>query len=77
MRDRRPSAISRDMSCVRGQVVTGRSDFGLWIERLSRFYEEKTGMRLYPGTLNLELSSPYSLPPDVMRLEAREYGGSV
>jgi len=34
-------------------------------------------MRLYPGTLNIELSSPYSLPPDVMRLEAHEYGGSV
>ena len=28
-------------------MVSGRSDFGLWIERLSSFYEEKTGMRLY------------------------------
>jgi riboflavin kinase, archaea type len=58
-------------------VVSGRSDFGFWIERLSSFYEEKTGMRLYPGTLNVELSSPYSLPPDAIRLEANEYGGSV
>ncbi len=65
------------MPCVRGKVVSGRSDFGLWIERLSSFYEEKTGMRLYPGTLNLELPSPYSLPPGVIRLEAHEYGGSV
>jgi riboflavin kinase, archaea type len=65
------------MSCVRGKVVSGRSDFGRWIERLSTFYEQKTGVRLYPGTLNLELSSPYSLPPNVMRLEAHEYGGSV
>jgi len=62
---------------VRGKVVSGRSDFGLWIERLSSFYEQKTGMRLYPGTLNVELPSPYSLPPDVIRLEAQEYGGSV
>jgi riboflavin kinase len=65
------------MSRLRGRVVSGRSDFGLWIERLSRFYEQKTGMRLYPGTLNIELSFPYSLPPDVLRLEAQEYGGSV
>ena len=65
------------MSCVRGKVVSGRADFGLWIERLSSFYEEKTGMRLYPGTLNIELSAPYSLPPKVIRLEANEYGGSV
>jgi riboflavin kinase len=65
------------MSCVRGKVVSGRADFGLWIERLSSFYEQKTGMRLYPGTLNVELPSPYSLPRDVIRLEASEYGGRV
>ena len=34
-------------------------------------------MRLYPGTLNIELSAPYSLPRDVIRLEANEYGGRV
>jgi len=65
------------MSWVRGKVVSGRANFGLWIERLSSFYEKKTGMRLYPGTLNIELPAPYSLPSNVMRLEANEYGGSV
>jgi riboflavin kinase, archaea type len=65
------------MSCVRGKVVSGRSNFGIWIERLSSIYEKKTGMRLYPGTLNIELPFPYSLPQDVIRLEAHEYGGSV
>lgn len=65
------------MSSVRGRVVSGLASFGFWIERLSPIYEQKTGMRLYPGTLNLELPSPYSLPPDVIRLEAQEYGGSV
>ena len=44
---------------------------------MSSFYEQKTGLRLYPGTLNVELSSPHSLFPDVIRLEAGEYGGSV
>ena len=65
------------MTRLRGKVVTGLSNFGFWIERLSPFYEQKTGMRFYPGTLNLELSAPYSLPADVLRLEAHEYGGSV
>src|SRR5579862_1078552 len=65
------------MSSVRGKVVGGRASFGLWIERLSDLYEKKTGMRLYPGTLNIELPAPYSLPPEVIRLEASEYGGSV
>jgi CTP-dependent riboflavin kinase len=66
-----------DMSRLRGKVVSGRGDFGQWIERLSSHYEQKTGMRLYPGTLNVELTTDYSLPPDVIRLEAAEYGGRV
>ncbi len=62
---------------VRGQVVSGRGDFGQWIERLGDFYERKTGMRLYPGTLNVELAAEYFLPKQVLRLEAKEYGGRV
>lgn len=58
-------------------MVSGRGDFAQWIERLSSLYEQKTGMRLYPGTLNVELPSAYSLPPEVIRLEAHEYGGRV
>jgi riboflavin kinase len=65
------------MPRVRGRVVSGRANFGVWIERLNSFYEKKTGMRLYPGTLNVELQNPYSLPSNVIRLEANEYGGSV
>jgi len=65
------------MAGIWGKVVSGRADFGLWIERLSSLYERKTGMRLYPGTLNIELPGLYSLPRDVIRLEAEEYGGSV
>ncbi|MBN9661432.1 MAG: DUF120 domain-containing protein [Acidobacteria bacterium] len=52
-------------------------NFGYWIDRLGDHYERKTGMRLYPGTLNIELADPYSLPPNPLRLEAHEYGGRV
>jgi hypothetical protein len=69
--------IPKNMPCVRGRVVGGRGDFGQWIELLTSLYEQKTGMRLYPGTLNVELSSEYSLPADVIRLDAGEYGGRV
>ena len=65
------------MISVRGKVVSGCGDFGIWIARLSSFYEKKTGMRLYPGTLNIELPDLYSLPAEVIRLEASEYGGRV
>lgn len=62
---------------LRGKVVSGIGNFGQWIERLASFYGQKTGMRLYPGTLNLELPSEYSLPAGALRLESHEYGGRV
>lgn len=65
------------MPRVQGRVISGRGNFGFWIERLNTLYAKKTGMCLYPGTLNIELPTPYCLPSSVMRLEANEYGGSV
>lgn len=40
-------------------------------------YRRKTGLDLFPGTLNLQLDRPWSIPASPIRLEAREYGGSV
>lgn len=34
-------------------------------------------MHLFPGTLNIQLEQPYSLPARVTRLEEEEYGGTV
>jgi riboflavin kinase len=52
-------------------------NFSFWIEKLHDYYFRKTGMHFYPGTLNVELEQPYSLPKDVIRLEGHEYGGTV
>jgi riboflavin kinase len=52
-------------------------NFSYWIEKLQEHYLRKTGMRFYPGTLNVRLDAPYSLPKRVIRLEASEYGGTV
>jgi riboflavin kinase len=52
-------------------------NFSYWIEKLQDHYQRKTGMRFYPGTLNVRLEEPYSLPERVIRLEASEYGGTV
>lgn len=60
-----------------GQVTSGLGNFGFWIDRLGDLYQQKTGVRLYPGTLNVQLPASYSLPRDVIRLEANEYGGTV
>ena len=65
------------MERVTGRIVSGIGDFAQWIEKLADHYESKTGLRLFPGTLNLELDTPYDLPPERIRLEAHEYGGRV
>ena len=62
---------------LRGQVVCGMGNFSYWIEKLRDHYLRKTGMAFYPGTLNVRLPSPYSLPERMIRLEAGEYGGTV
>jgi riboflavin kinase len=52
-------------------------NFSYWIEKLHDHYQRKTGMSLFPGTLNVQLDQPYSLPSEVTRLEGGEYGGTV
>ncbi len=57
--------------------MSGKGNFSFWIEKLHQHYFRKTGMELFPGTLNVQLDEPYTLPKQVIRLEAEEYGGSV
>jgi riboflavin kinase, archaea type len=65
------------MPILRGKVVSGMGSFSYWIEKLHDHYQRKTGMSLFPGTLNLELDEPYTLPARVIRLEGHEYNGAV
>jgi riboflavin kinase len=65
------------LSILRGNVVSGMGNFSYWIEKLNDHYLRKTRMRLFPGTLNVQLEEPYTLPSTVIRLNAEEYGGSV
>lgn len=65
------------MPTLVGHVESGIGDFAQWIETLHDHYQRKTGLDLFPGTLNLRLDRPYRLPPNPIRLEAHEYGGTV
>jgi riboflavin kinase len=62
---------------LRGKVVSGIGNFSYWIDRLREHYLRKTGMHLFPGTLNVSLGEPYTVPKDAIRLEGEEYGGTV
>lgn len=65
------------MRLLKGKLVTGVGNFSFWIEKLQDHYLKKTGMILFPGTLNIKLDEPFDLPPQRARLEAEEYGGTV
>jgi len=59
-----------ELTLLTGKVVSGMGNFSYWIEKLHDHYLRKTGMNLFPGTLNVLLDEPYTLPKDVIRLEA-------
>ena len=63
---------------LRGVVRTGKGDFSYWLEKLGPYYTSKTGMKLFPGTLNVHLiDETYPTPKNALRLEKEEYGGRV
>ena len=60
-----------------GKVKSGMNSLSYWMDKLEYYYTLKTGMKLFPGSLNVELSEPFHLPENAIRLEAEEYGGKV
>jgi riboflavin kinase, archaea type len=63
---------------LQGRIQSGKGDFGYWLKKLERYYTAKTGMKLWPGTLNVHLiEGSFAIPAGAMRLEKEEYGGSV
>src|SRR5262245_49583949 len=60
-----------------GKVQSGENNFSYWLTKLEPYYTAKTGMKLFPGTLNVHLSQPYELPSETICLRKEEYGGEV
>jgi len=55
---------------LRGEIRTGVGNFSYWLDKLEPYYTRKTGMRLFPGTLNVHLTSgSYGTPTNELRLE--------
>ncbi len=68
------------MERLKGKIVSGLGDFSKRMEEIPGCrdaYERKTGMRFYPGTLNIQLADEWNIPKGAMRLDQREYGGTV
>ena len=68
---------SRPLRQFQGVIRSGLGNFSVWVEKLEDLYRQKTGVKLFPGTLNVELESAYDFPKERIRLEASDYGGTV
>ena len=65
------------MKVLTGKVTSGVGNFSYWIDKLKDHYQKKTGLVLFPGTLNVQLDEEYSIPSEAIRLAGEEYGGTV
>ena len=66
------------VSVLRGTVTTGIGDLARWMTLYADRYEQCTGVRLYPGSLNLALDHEYRMPAEPpMRLPPDALGGRV
>lgn len=61
-----------------GRVKSGLGNLSYWMNKMENIYTEKTGVKLFPGSLNVELNESYDLPKNgIIRIEKEEYGGTV
>ena len=59
---------------LRGRVASGIGGHAHWMIVYADLYEAKTGVLLYPGSLNVVLDAPWYVPAERIRLEPPEYG---
>ena len=69
--------MTNNGNLLRGTVVSGQGNFSYWIEKLEPHYFRKTGLHFFPGTLNVTIDQPWSVPAGSLRLEKEEYGRSA
>lgn len=60
---------------LKGIVKKGLGNASFWVEKIENVFYKKTGMKLYYGTLNIELEEPYELE-NYWIIEKQEYGGT-
>jgi CTP-dependent riboflavin kinase len=59
---------------LRGRVTGGTGDLAHWMTIHADLYEAKTGVRLYPGSLNVVLDRPWHAQGQGVRLAPPAYG---
>lgn len=59
-----------------GKVKTGLGEASFWMKKAQEAFYNKTGIKMFQGTLNVELKENYNLLGDLKVLKSKEYGGN-
>lgn len=60
---------------LKGKVKKGLGDASFWVKKIEEIFYKKTNMKLFYGTLNIELENPYELE-NCLIIKKEEYGGT-
>lgn len=60
---------------LKGIVKKGLGDASFWVKKIEDVFYKKTNMKLFYGTLNIELEKPYKLQ-NYWIIKKDEYGGT-
>lgn len=60
---------------LKGKVKSGFGNASFWVGKINEVFEEKYSMKLFLGTLNVELEEDFVLT-DEEKIKANEYGGN-
>ncbi len=65
---------------LRGRIQSGKGDAARWLSRFNEAYARKTGMPVFPGSLNVLLDEEFDWfaprrRPHVVMFQREEYGG--
>jgi riboflavin kinase len=66
-----------DQRTLTGRVATGIGDLARRMTQYADVFERTTGVRLYPGSLNVVLEEPWVVEGVPLRLGPPEYGVSM
>ena len=69
---------AQEVKTLQGRVASGMGDLSRWMIEYADLYEQCTGVRLHPGSLNVILDEEYRLPAHPpLRLSPDVLGGRV
>ena len=65
------------MNCkLIGKVKSGLGEASFWTNKISKIFEERYGITLFPGTLNIEIEKDYILEDNKEKILPNEYNGN-